>query len=128
MARHGDLGSAVGIDALFAKPHSPWMRPTKESLNGHLRRYVGKGTDPSVYSQWDLDRISHRITPCPVGSTKGSQPLTAMKRLSLRWPPELAEVFDFERSNGLTETRGGDRWPWRKWRPGVRATRDPVPT
>jgi len=61
MARHGDLASAVGIDVLCAEPHSPWMRPTKESLNGHLRRYAGKGTDPSVYSQWDLDRISHRI-------------------------------------------------------------------
>jgi IS30 family transposase len=44
---------------------SPWERPTNENLNGLLRRYVGKGTDLSVYSQNDLDVISHRINTMP---------------------------------------------------------------
>jgi len=65
MARHGDLASAVGIDVFFADPHSPWLRPTNENFNGLLRRYVGKGTDLSVYSQQDLDLISHRINTMP---------------------------------------------------------------
>jgi len=65
MARHPDLADAVGIDVFFAEPHSPWMRPTNENFNGLLRRYVGKGTDLSVYSQQDLDRISHRINTMP---------------------------------------------------------------
>lgn len=65
MARHLDLADAVGIDVFFAAPHSPWMRPTNENFNGHLRRYIGKGTDLFVYSQHDLDRISHRINTMP---------------------------------------------------------------
>jgi transposase, IS30 family len=65
MARHPDLAAAVGIDVFFAEPHSPWMRPTNENFNGLLRRYVGKGTDLSIYSQQDLDRISHRINTMP---------------------------------------------------------------
>lgn len=65
MARHRDLEGAVGIDVFFADPHSPWLRPTNENFNGLLRRYVGKGTDLSVYSQLHLDRISHRINTMP---------------------------------------------------------------
>jgi IS30 family transposase len=65
MAHHDDLASAVGIDVFFAEPHSPWLRPTNENFNGLLRRYVGKGTDLSVYSQHDLDGISHRINTMP---------------------------------------------------------------
>jgi IS30 family transposase len=65
MARHDDLAAAVGIDVFFAEPHSPWQRPSNENFNGLLRRYVGKGTDLGVYSQQDLDEISHRINTMP---------------------------------------------------------------
>nr|WP_298337677.1 IS30 family transposase [Ferrimicrobium sp.] len=65
MARHDDLANAVGIDVYFANPHSPWERPSNENFNGLLRCYVGKGTDLSVYSQEDLDVISHRLNTMP---------------------------------------------------------------
>ena len=65
MAGHKDLDAAVGIDIYFADPHSPWQRPSNEHFNGQLRRYVGKGTDLSVYSQEDLDAISLRINTMP---------------------------------------------------------------
>jgi IS30 family transposase len=65
MARHEDLAAAVGIAVFFAEPHSPWQRPSNEHFNGQLRRYVGKGTDLSVYSQQDLDVISHRLNTMP---------------------------------------------------------------
>ena len=65
MACHEDLDSAVNIDVYFADPHSPWQRPSNEHFNGTLRRYVGKGTDLSIYSQDDLDVISHRINTMP---------------------------------------------------------------
>jgi IS30 family transposase len=51
IARHDDLASAVGTDVSFAEPHSPRMRPSNEHVNTQLRRYVGKGTDLSIYSQ-----------------------------------------------------------------------------
>ncbi len=65
LARHGDLAAAVGIDVFFAAPHSPWQRPSTAHFSGQLRRYVGKGTDLSVYSQQDLDVISHRLNTMP---------------------------------------------------------------
>ena len=65
LARHEDLAVAVGIDVFFAEPHSPWQRPSNEHFNGQLRRYVGKGTDLSVYSQQDLDVISYRLNTMP---------------------------------------------------------------
>lgn len=65
MACHEDLDSTVYIDIYFAEPHSPWQRPSNEHFNRTLRRYVGKGTDLSVYSQDDLGVIGHRINTTP---------------------------------------------------------------
>jgi IS30 family transposase len=65
MARLEDFDGAVDIDVFFADPHSPWQRPSNEHFNGTLRSYVGKGTNLSVYSQDDLDVISHRINTMP---------------------------------------------------------------
>jgi IS30 family transposase len=65
MALHQELSAAVDIDVFFADPHSPWQRPTNENFNGLLRRYVGKATDLSVFTQKDLDVISHRINTMP---------------------------------------------------------------
>jgi IS30 family transposase len=65
MACQDELAAAVGLDVFFAEPHSPWQRGTNENFNGLLRRYVGKGTDLYVFSQKDLDRISHRINTMP---------------------------------------------------------------
>lgn len=70
MARHAQLAATVGIDVYFAEPHSPWMRPTNENFNGLLRRYVGKGTDLSIFTPQDLHRISCRINNMPRRSLK----------------------------------------------------------
>ncbi len=65
MAAHHELARRSGLDVYFAEPHHPWQRGSNEAFNGLLRRYVGKGTDLSVYSQADLDAISHRINTMP---------------------------------------------------------------
>lgn len=65
MARHHDLAAAVGIDMYFAEPKSPWQRPTNENGNALVRRYVGKGTDLSIYTNHDLRRIEQRINTIP---------------------------------------------------------------
>jgi IS30 family transposase len=65
MARHADFAAMTGIDVYFAEPHHPWQRGSNEAFNGLLRRYVGKGTDLTVYSQSDLHAISHRINTIP---------------------------------------------------------------
>ena len=65
MARWRDVAELAEIDVFFAEPHHPWQRPSNEAFNGILRRYVGKGTDLSVYDQQDLDAISHRLNTMP---------------------------------------------------------------
>ena len=65
MARHTDVEDATGLKVFFADPHSPWQRPSNEHFNGTARRYVGKGTDLSVFAPKDLDKISHRINTMP---------------------------------------------------------------
>jgi IS30 family transposase len=65
MAAHPELARITGLDVYFAEPHHPWQRGRNKAFNGLLRRYVGKGTDLSVYSQADLDVISHRINTMP---------------------------------------------------------------
>jgi IS30 family transposase len=65
MARHDELARAVDIGVFFAEPHHPWQRGSNENFNGLVRRYVGKGTNLSAYSQQDLDRISLRINTMP---------------------------------------------------------------
>jgi len=65
MARHAELSVKPRIDIFFAEPHHRWQRPSNEAFNGLLRRYVAKGTNLAVYSQSDLDAISHRINTMP---------------------------------------------------------------
>ncbi|MHB1782271.1 MAG: helix-turn-helix domain-containing protein [Acidimicrobiales bacterium] len=50
-----------GFAGIVTEPHPPWQRPSNKAFNGLLRRYVGKGTNLSVYSQTDLVAISYRI-------------------------------------------------------------------
>jgi len=65
MSRHGELAGAVDMDVYFAEPHHPCQRGSNENFNGLVRRYVGKGTNLSVFYQKDLDVISHRINTMP---------------------------------------------------------------
>mgnify|MGYP000709292295 CR=1 FL=1 len=67
MAGWDQLELMVGIDVFFANPHAPWERPTNENGNGLLRRYVGKGTDLSVYGVADLRAIEARVNDHELG-------------------------------------------------------------
>lgn len=65
MASHAELTDRCGIDVFFTDPRSPWQRPTNENGNGLIRRYVGKSTELSRFSDDDLRDIEDRINTMP---------------------------------------------------------------
>jgi len=65
MARHQDFTVATDVQVYFCDPQSPWQRGTNENTNLLLRRYFPRGTDLSVYSQAQLDRVALRLNQRP---------------------------------------------------------------
>lgn len=65
MRHHEQLAQRCGIAVYFADAHSPWQRPTNENGNGLIRRYVGKSTDLTRFTDTDLRHIENRINTMP---------------------------------------------------------------
>ena len=65
MAAHKEFSLATDVKVYFCDPRSPWQRGSNENTNGLLRQYFPKGTDLSVYSQAQLDRVALRLNQRP---------------------------------------------------------------
>lgn len=65
LAAHKRLSADTGVDVFFAAPRSPWQRGTNENTNKLLRQYLPKGTNPSTFSQGDLDAIAAKLNNRP---------------------------------------------------------------
>lgn len=74
MVRPKDSAELCGIDAYYCDRQLPWQRPTDESGNGFLRRYVGKGTDLPRNSAADLRKNNHRFDAVPLRSLRWPRP------------------------------------------------------
>lgn len=84
MSEHKQVTIDTAIKVYFADPHSPWQRPGNENINGLLRQYFPKGTDLSIHSRRELDRVAALLNDRPRARLNYAKPSELMTELMLR--------------------------------------------
>ena len=60
-----DLKDHHNIDVYFCDPKSPWQRPSNENANRQLRFWFRRGSDLSIWTQNEIDRVCHILNTTP---------------------------------------------------------------
>lgn len=81
MAEHRAFSIATNVPVYFCDPASPWQRGTNENTNGLLRQYFPKGTDLSVHTPAELERVAHQLNQRPRKTLSWATPAQRLQRL-----------------------------------------------
>ena len=74
MSDHKKFTVATEIQIYFCDPKSPWQRGSNENTNRLLRQYFPKGTDLSIHSQAQLNRVARQLNERPKKTLKYETP------------------------------------------------------
>lgn len=74
MSEHQRFTIDTGIKVFFAHPSSPWERGTNENTNGLIRQYFPKGTDFTVVSESEIEKVQRLLNDRPRAVLKYLKP------------------------------------------------------
>ncbi len=65
ITNHQKFTLATDIQVYLCDPQSPWQRGSNENTNRLLREYLPKGSDLSIHSQTELNKIAKELNTRP---------------------------------------------------------------
>ena len=105
-ASHAQIATSLGALSYFAKPYHSWERGLNEHTNGLFRQYFPKGSDLSILSDADVQRVEDKLNSRPrkiLGYQTPREIFSAPEIRPLHFTVEWAR--EHERSNRFRDLR-----------------------